>query len=193
MANQLVDSIVKSLVTHGKFDPMTIGEHTIAVQRRIDPLGLVEVKGTLVLHSTTIVGLSNIKRLGDAEMKSENGAFSAKLRLGDEHLKAHSTLSVNIGALIHPELSVDVDIGAIGLYFSAGIGAGGKMEVKDFDIEKFQHVKFHTHGLIVLDPIINVIADAFVSVFNTQARHLLTTNIRPILDAELRNMTGTQS
>lgn len=182
---------MKSLMENGKFDPLTLGEHTIAVQRKLDLIGLVNLKGSLVLHSTTISGLANIKRIGDAEMKNTNGAFSAKLRLGDEHLKAHSTLTINVGHFIHPELSVDVDIGSIQLLFSAGLGAGGKLELQDFEIEKFQHVKFHIHGLILIDPLVDAIADAFVTVFNTHARHLLTTNIRPILEAELRNRTGT--
>ena len=193
MANSLVDSVVKSLIENGKFDPMQIGEHKIAVERRLDLIGLVNLKGEIVLHSTTITGLSKIKRLGDAQMKNENGSFSANLRLGDEDLKAVSTVTINVGHFIHPQVNVEVDIGAIGLYFSAGLGGDTKLAVKEFDIEKFQHVKFHVHGLILIDPLVDVIADAFVSIFNTQARHLLSTRIRPILDAELRNMTKPSS
>lgn len=67
------------------------------------------------------------------------------------------------------------------------IGADSKPALKEFDIEEFKHVKVLVHGLGPLDHLVDLIADAYIAIANTQARHMITGIVRPILEQELKN------
>ena len=43
------------------------------------------------------------------------------------------------------------------------------------------------HGLQLLDPIVDGLADAFIEMANDQARKMITSIVRPILEKEVKN------
>nr|ABM53755.1 mite allergen Tyr p 7 [Tyrophagus putrescentiae] len=185
-ANQFVDQIVTALKTQKNFDPLVIPPHHMNIDRKI---GAIHLKGTADLKETKITGLSHVRRVGDAVLKNENGSFTAKLHLGDDNVKLFSDISLHfLHNIIHPNLKVEIDIGNIGVGFGVTIGADGKPALKDFDIEEFKHVKIHVHGLGPLDHLVDLIGEAYISLANTQARHMITGIVRPILDQELKKL-----
>nr|ABL09301.1 allergen Aca s 7 [Acarus siro] len=184
-ANQFVDQIVNALKSQKNFDPLVIAEQHTNFDRK---LGALHIKGKIDLKNTRITGLSHVQRVGDAILENKNGSFQAKLHLGDNNVKLFSDITIHLlSNIIHPHLKVEADIGNIGVKFGVAIGADGKPALKDFDVEKLEHVKIIVHGLGPLDPLVDLVADAFIAIGNTQARHLVTGIVRPIIESELKN------
>lgn len=180
-ANQLVDQVVDALKTQKGFDPMHVGKHTTELDRKI---GLVTFKGKLIIKDATVTGLSRAARVGDAKIHNENGDFVATLELGDSDVKMHSNIELIVG-LIQSHLTLDVDIGKLQIMFSAGLAAEGP-SVKDFHIDEFEAVRIHVHGLGPLDPFIDIIGDAIITLANSQVREMISTMMRPIIESEVK-------
>nr|ABL09315.1 allergen Ale o 7 [Aleuroglyphus ovatus] len=187
-ANQFVDQFIQALKAKNGFDPMHIGEHTSTITERI---GFLDVKIKVDLHKTVIAGLGKASRIGDAAVQNTNGAFNAKLRLGDNDVRAESDITVHIGPLIHPDLKLEADIGHLTITFGVEIGSDGKPGLKEFNIDELEHVKVHVHGEIeLLDPVIDVISQAFVKMFNSLARDMITQVVKPVLEDEIKILMG---
>ena len=176
--------MVTALKSQKNFDPLKVPTQKIPFDRKV---GAIHLKGDIEVKEMTITGLSHVRRIGDAAIENNNGSFTAKLHLGDSNVKFHANLTINVGNLIHPHVSVDADIGDIAVQFAVAIGADGKPALKQFDIDEFRHVALHVHGLGALDPLVDLVGDAFILFGNTQARHLITTIVRPIIESELKN------
>ncbi|KAJ6217945.1 hypothetical protein RDWZM_009102 [Blomia tropicalis] len=184
-ADNFVDQIIKSIVTKDGFDPLHVPDGSMPLDKKV---GLIHLKGTIDIRETVVVGLSKAHRVGEAVMFNENGSFGAKLHLGDSNVKFHSALTVNLGKIIHPHLKADVKIGLIKLNFAIALDATtGKPSLKEFYVEELKGVTVEVHGLGLLDPLIDVIADIFVEVANKQARQLVTEIVKPIIEDELKN------
>lgn len=167
---------------------MTVGEHTSTIKERI---GFLDVKIKVDLHKTTIAGLGHALRVGDAAVTNKDGSFNAKLQLGDADVRAKSDLTVHVSQLIHPDLKLEADIGHLTVTFSVAIGSDGKPALKEFHIDELAHTKVHIHGAIaLLDPVIDVIAQAFIRMFNSLARDAITQVVKPVLEDELKKLMG---
>src|SRR5699024_2736629 len=114
--------------------------------------------------------------------------YKAQLQIGGSNVKAFSSVSAYMGPYVHPEMRVESDIASIGTHFSVQIAPNGVPMLKHFEIDQFKHVRFHVQGpFLPLDPMIEVLSDVFVAIFNTQARHLLSTHVQPIVEEELKS------
>lgn len=134
-----------------------------------------------------ITGLSHISRNGDAKLDSDNG-FVAKMRLGDNEIKVTGELTIKLGKLIHPNLRLEVEIGHLDVIFAVAVGSDGKFSLKEFSIDELQNVHVKVHGLSILDPVIDIVAESFIKFFNTQAMKLISDEIRPMIEAEIKNL-----
>ena len=158
---------------------------------RIDPkFGAIHMHGDVRLNNTIIIGLSRIHRVGDAHLGNDvDGNFSAKISFGDSKLKLHSDVKVHINkTTIHPNLKLDANIGDIELTFSAVMDGDGRLGINKFNIDQLKHVSIQVHGLSVLDPLVEIIADGYIQLANSKARHLIVNIVRPIIEKELKNV-----
>lgn len=186
-----MDQFIAALKAKNNFDPMTVGEHSSTIKERI---GFLDVKIKVDLHKTTIAGLGHATRVGDAAVTNKDGSFNAKLQLGDSDVRAKSDLTVHVSQLIHPDLKLEADIGHLTITFAVAIGSDGKPALKEFNIDELTHTKVHVHGAIqLLDPVLDVIVQAFLKMFNTLARDVITQAVRPVLEDELKKMMGPAS
>ena len=161
--------MVATLKTDKNFDPLTIKEvHSVHFNRSVGLLNPHHLEGDLKFHSTVITGLSHVQRIGNSVTENKNGSFLAQLKFGDSNVKARGFVSIHAGHHIHPELQVEADIGDIAVRFVIELGADGKPALKQFEIEEFEHVKIHVHGLLLLDPLVDVVGDAYIALFNSQ-------------------------
>lgn len=141
------------------------------------------------MRQTVVYGLSHIQRNGNAKVDDKDDGFSAKMLLGGNKLKVDSELTVVLGKLIHPNLKMEATIGNIDIQFATDIDADGKFKLKEFVIDELKDVQIKVHGLSILDPLIDIVSDAFLVFFNKEARESITETVEPIVAAELRNMS----
>lgn len=141
------------------------------------------------MKNTTIVGLSHIKRNGDAVIGNKNGTFDAKLRMGDQNVKVHADVYPHFIKFIHPHIRVESQVGDIDILIQLTVDGNGKFVLENFEIDEFKHVKIQVHGLALLDPLIDLIADGFIQFFNPNARQLITKFVRPVIEEEIKKFT----
>jgi len=143
--------------------------------------------GSAKLTEGTIVGLSHLHRSGDSDIGTENNHFIAHLRLGDDNIRIHYKVDANFMNLLHPHLTLESEVENIDMKATIGLDADGKPTLTEFHIEELKHVKIHVHGLGLLDPLIDLIGDAFIEVFNPTARDLLSNLLKGMIGDMLKN------
>ncbi|KAH9493642.1 mite allergen Lep d 7-like [Dermatophagoides farinae] len=180
-ANKFVDQIIGSIIKTKHLDPLKIDHHNVTLDRKI---GLIHLHIEAEMENVEVKGLGRIHRNGDAVMKNENGTFDVKLRLNDKDIIATSDLHLKIGEHLHPDLQVEIDIGDIDIKFELAI-VDGKFQLRQFEIDELKHCKVYVHGLKGLDNIIDILADAYLLMFNKKARHQISELLRPIIENEI--------
>jgi hypothetical protein len=145
------------------------------------------------LTQGVITGLSHLHRSGDSTIGTENNHFAAHIQMGDNNIKVHFNVQVDLLGIFHPHLVLESDIENIDLKADIGVGADGKPTLTGLLIDELKHVKVQVHGLGPLDPLVDVIADEFIKVFNPQARDLLSGVLKGMVGDLLKDfkMPGT--
>ncbi len=140
-----------------------------------------------------ITGLSHLHRSGESTMGTENNHFTAHLRIGDNNIKIHYKVEASFLNIFHPHLVLESEVENIDIKADIGLDSDGKPSLTQFHIEELKHARVHVHGLGLLDPLIDLIADGFVEIFNPQARDLLSNIMKNMVGDMLKNfkMPGT--
>lgn len=144
--------------------------------------------GEIDLRQTVMTGLSGISRNGDAKLDSGSEGFTAKLRLGDNDVSVVSELTVRLGELIHPNLRLETEVGHLDVQLALGVGSDGAFQLKDFYIDELKKVHVKVHGLSILDPLIDIVANLFVKFFNKDARDMVSEMVRPMIEVEIKHL-----
>ncbi|XP_054157977.1 mite allergen Lep d 7-like [Oppia nitens] len=190
-ANQMVDQLLT--VVKAKYnttlDPFHVPNMNFNFTKKI---ALSTWHGEANLTEGTIKGLGAIKRSGDCDIGTDKGHFIGHLQFGDNNIHAHFHAVTQIGIKglkpIHSTINLDADIGNIDVKITVGMNEKGKLQLKEFQVDELKHVKFHVKGLKILDPLVNVMADAFVAIFNPQARQILGNILKNIIGKEIENL-----
>lgn len=157
----------------------------------VDPV-LPTNTGRIEFRQTKIHGLSYIARNGDALVDSDDQGFEAKLRLGDSNVKVSSSMTIQLGALIHNQYDMEAEVGDIDVQFATSVDSDGNFELKDFKIDQLEHVKVTLHGVTIIDKlteqIVGVISELFIAFFNGEARKMISDTIRPMMANELKHL-----
>lgn len=149
-----------------------------------------------MLHYIKLLGLGAVSRVGDAAIHQEGSStvYTAKLQLGGTNVKAFSSVSAYFGPHFHPEFRTESDIASLGTTFSVAVNANGTLSLRQFTLEEFRMVNFHLQGpFLPLDPVVDILADVLVNVFNGIARQVLSEKLQPIVEEELRNFKLNQT
>jgi hypothetical protein len=185
-ANAFVDQILTAVKTQygTTLDPFHIPDQTLNFSQK---LGIITLKGDAHLTEGVITGLSHLHRSGDSDIGTENSHFIAHLRLGDDNIKASFKVAANFMNLIHPHLTLESTIENIDMKATIGVDANGKPQVNEFHVEELKHVQVYVHGLGLLDPLVDLIADGFIAAFNPTARDLLSNLLKGMIGDLLKD------
>ncbi|OTF74253.1 Group 7 mite allergen-like protein (lipopeptide binding protein) [Euroglyphus maynei] len=181
--NKFVDQIIGSIIKEKHLDPLKIAQHNVTLDKKI---GLIDLHVEIEMDNVEVKGLGRIHRNGDAVLKSGNGTFDVKLRLNDENVVATTDLHLKIGKVLHPNLKAEIDIGDIDIKFELAI-VDGKFKLEQFEIDELKHCKVIVHGLHSLDNVVDIIADAYLLLFNKKARQQISDLLRPLIEHEIIN------
>ena len=188
-ADQFMDKVVAAFNHRQSFDTVTLPGKSTNVHHDI---GLIHIDGQIVIHFIKITGLGYVTRMGEVQVEhdisSNSTIYKALLQLGGSNVKAYSSVSAYFGPYIHPEFRIESDIGSIGTHFSVQVDSKGVPTVKNFEIDQLQKVRFHLQGpFLPFDPMIEIFNNAFVTIFNNHARHFLSKQVQPLVEAELKS------
>ena len=187
-ANSFVDSVVEALKKKDNFDPMEIGEEHAEVKEKV---GLLNVGAKVDLHQIKLTGLSRALRVGNAEMVNQNGAFNAKLQLGDNDVKLNADLTIHLGKQIHPDLKLDADIGHMLVTFGIQYDSAGKPSVSEFKIDQLKNMKVKVHSKIsIIDPVLDELVQIATKVLNKLVLDIVTQVVKPALSDQMTKLLG---
>jgi hypothetical protein len=184
------DAFVDQVLTAAKaqygatLDPFHVPDSDLKFSKK---LGILTLSGEAKLTEGTITGLSHLKRSGESTIGTENNHFVAHIEVGDDNIKIHYKVDATFMNLFHPKLTLESEVGNIDIKAAIGVDADGKPVLNELHIEELQHVKIYVHGLGLLDPLIDLIGDAFIEFFNPTARDLLSNLLKGMLGDVLKN------
>jgi len=172
-ANAFIDSVLTAVKTEygTSLEPYHLPDETLAFNQKI---GIITLKGDIKLTNGSLTGLSKIHRAGNATIGTEAGHFAVHLKVGDEKISFAYNAKVNFLDILHPNLQIEGDVAAIDINATIMLDSDGKPKISQFEIDELKHVRFHVHGLGILDPLVDLIADVAVEVANAQIRKALS-------------------
>jgi hypothetical protein len=187
-ADAFVDQVLTAVKTqYGKdLEPFHVPDKTFQFSRKV---GILDLKGNVKLTEGLITGLSHLHRSGESTMGTENNHFTAHLRIGDNNIKIHYKVEASFLNIFHPHLVLESEVENIDIKADIGLDSDGKPSLTQFHIEELKHARVHVHGLGLLDPLIDLIADGFVEIFNPQARDLLSNIMKNMVGDMLKNFS----
>jgi len=185
-ANAFIDQVLTAVKTqYGKtLDPFHVPDKTLSFAKKV---GIITFKGEAKLTEGLINGLSHLHRTGESTIGTENKHFVAHLQMGDDNIKVHYKVELSFMNIFHPHLTLESEIENIDMKATIGIDDAGHPQLTEFHIDELKHVKVHVHGLGLLDPLIDLVADSFVAVFNPTARDLLSNLLKGMVGDMLKN------
>jgi len=186
-ANEFVDQVLAAVKTEfgASLDPFHLPDTVAKFSKKI---ALITFHGDAKLTQGTITGLSHLARSGDSTIGTENEHFTAKLQLGDNNIHAHFNVRLDFMDLT-THLDLDADIANIDLKTTIGVDAAGKPMISSLDIDELKHVRIQVHGPVApLDGVLDLLADAFIEVFNPLARTELSKVLKDIIGKEIANL-----
>jgi len=184
-ADKLVDQLLETVKAKygAQLDPMHLNDTDSEFSKKI---GLITFHGGLKLTNGTIWGLKNIKRSGDCTLTTDKG-FDVKVQFGDNNIKVHFNGEVDFMDIKEKGL-LNVDVGDFDVKVEVTVDDKQKLHIGTFAVDKLKAVKVDFQGPIKpLDGIIDLIAEAFVTVLNKQAEKLIGDLLKGIVQKELDN------
>lgn len=181
--NKAVDEAVAAIEKSETFDPMKVPDHSDKFERHI---GIIDLKGELDMRNIQVRGLKQMKRVGDANVKSEDGVVKAHLLVGvhDDVVSMEYDLAYKLGDL-HPNTHVISDIQDFVVELSLEVSEEGNMTLTSFEVRQFANVVNHIGGLSILDPIFAVLSDVLTAIFQDTVRAEMTKVLAPAFKKEL--------
>lgn len=177
---------MESVTKKNGTDPLKIGDHTYSFHKFI---GALEFEGRAIVKDILLLGLSHIHRNGDVVVVKKDEGMDITVRFGDDNMKMSSELDLELNYVLHQNLTLEAKIRHLDVKFSVAM-SDGNVKLEDFDIDELKGFRLFVHGLHILDPIIDVLADGFVFVFNKQTRGMITKVLRPIIEEKIHDIFG---
>ncbi|CAG2171698.1 unnamed protein product, partial [Oppiella nova] len=165
-------------------DPFHVPEIDLKFDKKI---ALTWWHGQLNLTEGQVKGLSHLARSGDCDIGTDKGKFIAHIQLGDSNVNVHfhGVMKLNI---FHATVNFDASVGNLDIKATAGLDDKGKLMLNEFNVDELKNVKIHISGLSILTPLVNAIANGFVTIFNPQARSLIGNALKGIIEKEIQNI-----
>lgn len=177
---------MESVTKQNGTDPLKIGDHTYSFHKYI---GALEFEGRAMVKNIMLNGLSHIHRNGDVIVVKKDDGMDITVRLGDENMKMSGELDLELNYVLHQNLTLEAKIRHLDVKFSVDM-TDGDVKLDEFDIDELKGFRLFVHGLHILDPIIDILADGFVFVFNKQTRGMITKVVRPIIEEKIHEIFG---
>ena len=186
-ANAFIDSVVDALKKKENFDPMVVGLEHAEVKEKV---GLINVDVKVDLHQTRLTGLGRALRVGNAEMVSNNGAFNAKLQLGDNNVKVFSDLTIHLSGT-NFNVEMNADVGHMLVTFGIQYDSAGKPSVSEFKIDELKDMKVKLDSQIsILNPVLDELVKIATKVANKLVLDIVTQVVKPVLSDEMTKLLG---
>ncbi|CAG2163985.1 unnamed protein product [Oppiella nova] len=186
-ADKLVDQLLDVVKTKygAQLDPLHLNDSVAAFSKKI--LGIT-FHGDAKLTEGTITGLKNLKRSGPSDIQTKD-AFKAHVQFGDNNLAIHFKAILDFMDL-HTDGILNAQVGNLDVKVDVAIDSkSGKITINSFEVDKLKSVKIDFHGPIpVADEIVDLIGEAFITIFNKQAEELVGKVVKDILAKELDHM-----
>lgn len=181
--NKAVDQAIAAIEQSNTFDPMKVPDHVEKFERHV---GILDFKGELDMRNIQVRGLKQMKREGDANVKSVEGVVKAHLLVGvhDDVVPMEYDLAYKLGDL-HPNTHVISDIQDFVVAMSLEVSEDGNMTLTSFEVKQFANVVNHIGGLSILDPIFAILSDVLTLVFQDSIRDEMTKVLAPAFKKEL--------
>jgi len=172
-ANAFIDSVLTAVKTEygASLEPYHLPNEELNFSQKI---GIITLKGDIKLTNGTLTGLSHLHRNGNATLGTENQHFAVHLKVGDENIKLNYNAHIDFLDIIHPNLQIEADIGNIDINATIMLDTDGKPVIQQFEIDELKHTRVLVHGLGILDPLVDIIADVVIEVANPQIRKALS-------------------
>jgi len=185
-ANAFIDSVLTAVKTEygAQLEPFHLPNEELAFSQKV---GIITLKGDIKLTNGTLNGLSHLHRANNATLGTENQHFVVHLQVGDENVKFRYNAHVDFLDILHPNLVIEGDIGNIDINATIMLDSEGKPVINQFEIDELKHVQIYIHGLGILDPLLDLIADAAIEVANPQIRNALSHLVQGMIGEQLAN------
>jgi hypothetical protein len=189
-ANEFIDSVLVAVKTQygSNLDPLHLPDEEFAFNQKV---GIITLKGDIKLTNGSLNGLSALHRTANSTIGTENQHFVAHLRVGDENVHFKYDVHVDLLDLLHPSFQIQGDIENIDINITIALDSDGKLAIQQFEIDELKHVRMQIHGLGVLDPIADIIADVIIEVANPQIRKSLSHLVEGMIGPMLTNFSLT--